>query len=109
MLSDVIVIQFREPADVCSTQVTPESDDVYMYPCDIEKVAATNLVAVLSEIIAPHCRHSDDFVSTQVEPESDDARMAELSNANILVAVLSDINAVQARGTTAGTPGPDGK
>ena len=49
VLSDAKACQKRAPADCLSTQVTPESDDMYKYPA-VAPTPATILVPVLSDV-----------------------------------------------------------
>jgi hypothetical protein len=61
--------QLRAPDPVLAIQVTPESDEVWIYP---PYAPATTLVAVLSDVNEFHTCHPAPVLSIQVTPESDD-------------------------------------
>ena len=57
VLSDANACQFWTPAEVLSTQVAPESFEVYIYP---PLDPATIFLATLSAVSAPQLRDGDD-------------------------------------------------
>ncbi len=68
--SDVNARQFRNPEDVRSTHVAPESDDAYIDL--LPPHPATIFVTVLSAVSPCQLHSPEDVLSTQVTPESAD-------------------------------------